>query len=68
MVIGLLGGSLDPAHERHAHLKRAAIKRTGLHAVWWLLSPGKPQKARQPAPLVADIDADAARQEALRPT
>lgn len=51
MVIGLLGGSFDPAHRGHAHLTREAMKRFGLDRVWWLVSPGNPLKPRQPAPL-----------------
>ncbi|SEN60327.1 nicotinate-nucleotide adenylyltransferase [Pseudorhodobacter antarcticus] len=51
MVIGLLGGSFDPAHAGHAHLTRQAIKRFGLDRVWWLVSPGNPLKRRPPAPL-----------------
>ncbi|MFA9230606.1 MAG: nicotinate-nucleotide adenylyltransferase [Microgenomates group bacterium] len=51
MVIGLLGGSFDPAHEGHAHLTREALKRMGLDRVWWLVTPGNPLKARQPAPM-----------------
>jgi len=51
MVIGLLGGSFDPAHEGHAHISREALKRMGLDQVWWLVSPGNPLKARQPAPM-----------------
>ena len=51
MVIGLLGGSFDPAHEGHVHISREALKRLGLDRVWWLVSPGNPLKARQPAPL-----------------
>ena len=51
MVIGLLGGSFDPAHEGHAHLTREAIARMGLDKVWWLVTPGNPLKARQPAPI-----------------
>jgi len=50
-VIGLLGGSFDPAHEGHAHITREALKRFGLDAVWWLVSPGNPLKARGPAEL-----------------
>ncbi|HSF64543.1 MAG TPA: nicotinate-nucleotide adenylyltransferase [Paracoccaceae bacterium] len=50
-VIGLLGGSFDPAHEGHAHITREALKRFGLDAVWWLVSPGNPLKTRGPAPL-----------------
>ncbi len=51
MVIGLLGGSFDPAHDGHAHITREALKRLGLDRVWWLVSPGNPLKARQPAPM-----------------
>ena len=50
-VIGLLGGSFDPAHAGHAHITREALKRLGLDAVWWLVSPGNPLKAHGPAPL-----------------
>ena len=51
MVIGLLGGSFDPAHEGHVHISREALKRMGLDQVWWLVTPGNPLKARQPAPM-----------------
>lgn len=51
MVVGLLGGSFDPAHEGHVHITHEAIKRMGLDQVWWLVSPGNPLKARQPAPM-----------------
>ena len=51
MVIGLLGGSFDPAHEGHVHISREALKRMGLDRVWWLVTPGNPLKVRQPAPL-----------------
>lgn len=50
-VIGLLGGSFDPAHEGHAHITREAMKRFGLNRVWWLVSPGNPLKDRGPAPM-----------------
>ena len=55
MVIGLLGGSFDPAHAGHAHITREAIKRLGLDQVWWLVSPGNPLKSRQPAPMADRI-------------
>ena len=55
MVIGLLGGSFDPAHEGHVHITREALKRMGLDRVWWLVSPGNPLKARQPAPMAARL-------------
>lgn len=50
-VIGLLGGSFDPAHAGHVHITLQALKRFGLDRVWWLVSPGNPLKARGPAPL-----------------
>ncbi|MCK0168240.1 nicotinate-nucleotide adenylyltransferase [Jannaschia sp. S6380] len=51
MVIGLLGGSFDPAHAGHAHITREALKRLDLDRVWWLVSPGNPLKARGPVSL-----------------
>jgi nicotinate-nucleotide adenylyltransferase len=50
-VIGLLGGSFDPAHDGHAHITREALKRFRLDRVWWLVSPGNPLKAHGPAPI-----------------
>lgn len=50
-VIGLLGGSFDPAHKGHAHISREALKRFGLDALWWLVSPGNPLKEHGPAPM-----------------
>lgn len=50
-VVGLLGGSFDPAHAGHVHLTREALKRFGLDRVWWLVSPGNPLKSRGPAPI-----------------
>lgn len=50
-VIGLLGGSFDPAHEGHVHITREALKRFGLDRVWWLVSPGNPLKTEGPADL-----------------
>lgn len=55
-VVGLLGGSFDPAHAGHAHITREALKRFGLDQVWWLVSPGNPLKARGPAPMAQRID------------
>ena len=51
MVVGLLGGSFDPAHAGHAHITREALKRFGLDRVWWLVSPGNPLKTEGPAPI-----------------
>ena len=50
-VVGLFGGSFDPAHAGHLHLSREALKRLGLDQLWWLVSPGNPLKPHQPAPL-----------------
>ncbi|MEN8895593.1 MAG: nicotinate-nucleotide adenylyltransferase, partial [Yoonia sp.] len=50
-VIGLLGGSFDPAHAGHVHITQTALKRFGLDHVWWLVSPGNPLKDRGPAPI-----------------
>lgn len=55
MVIGLLGGSFDPAHEGHVHITLEALRRFGLTHVWWLVSPGNPLKPNPPAPLAARI-------------
>lgn len=56
MVVGLLGGSFDPAHDGHAHITREAMKRFRLDAVWWLVSPGNPLKAEGPAPLAERME------------
>lgn len=55
MVIGLLGGSFDPAHDGHIHITREALRRFGLDRVWWLVSPGNPLKPNPPAPLAERI-------------
>ena len=43
-MIGLLGGSFNPAHEGHRHISLLALKRLRLDAVWWLVSPQNPLK------------------------
>jgi nicotinate-nucleotide adenylyltransferase len=48
-VIGLLGGTFDPAHVGHALITREALKRFGLEKVWWLVSPSNPLKSNDPA-------------------
>ena len=55
MVVGLLGGSFDPAHEGHVQLTREAMKRMRLDAVWWLVTPANPLKTRQPAPMATRL-------------
>lgn len=54
-VIGLLGGSFDPAHEGHVAITRAALARFALDRVWWLVSPGNPLKRQGPAPIADRI-------------
>lgn len=58
-VIGLLGGSFDPAHAGHAHITRVALQRFGLDRVWWLVSPGNPLKTNGPASMDRRIAAAA---------
>uniref|UniRef100_UPI004047A5B2 nicotinate-nucleotide adenylyltransferase n=1 Tax=Yoonia sp. TaxID=2212373 RepID=UPI004047A5B2 len=50
-VVGLLGGSFDPAHDGHVHITKTALKRFGLDRIWWLVSPGNPLKQNGPAPM-----------------
>ena len=54
-LIGLLGGSFNPAHRAHRRMSLAAIEALGLDEVWWLVSPGNPlkDKAREMAPYAA---------------
>ena len=47
-----MGGSFNPAHDGHRHLSLEALKRLGLDAIWWLVSPQNPLKtASEMAPL-----------------
>jgi nicotinate-nucleotide adenylyltransferase len=69
--IGLLGGSFNPAHDGHRHLSLWALKRLGLHQVWWLVSPQNPLKAEAGmAALDRRLEGarDAARHPGIRPT
>ena len=45
-IIGLLGGSFNPAHGGHLHISLHALNRLGLDGVWWLVSPQNPLKER----------------------
>lgn len=47
MRVGLFGGTFDPPHEGHMHAATTAMRRLGLHRVWWLVSPQNPLKARK---------------------
>jgi nicotinate-nucleotide adenylyltransferase len=56
--IGLLGGSFNPAHAAHRQISLIALRRLGLDAVWWLVTPGNPLKdTRELAPLAVRIAA-----------
>ncbi len=43
-VIGLLGGSFNPAHAGHLHISATARRSLHLDQVWWLVSPQNPLK------------------------
>lgn len=42
--IGLLGGSFNPPHDAHVMISKEALRRLGLDAVWWIITPGNPLK------------------------
>ena len=42
--IGLFGGTFDPPHQAHRAACLIAMRRLGLHRVWWLVTPGNPLK------------------------
>ena len=46
MVVGLFGGSFNPAHEGHALVAEIAIRRLRLDQLWWMVTPGNPLKDR----------------------
>ena len=43
-AVGLYGGSFNPPHAGHLHVSEMALRRLGLDAVWWLVTPGNPLK------------------------
>jgi nicotinate-nucleotide adenylyltransferase len=43
-IIGLLGGSFNPAHLGHLHISKYALNCLGIDEVWWLVSPQNPLK------------------------
>lgn len=44
LVVGLYGGSFNPAHAGHRHVSEQALKRLRLDRLWWLVSPQNPLK------------------------
>jgi len=52
-LVGLLGGSFNPAHGGHRRVSLFVMDALGLDAVWWLVSPGnvlKPVDGMAPLP------------------
>lgn len=45
-VVGLLGGSFNPAHIGHRRISLFAMRALGLDEVWWMVSPGNPLKPK----------------------
>ena len=43
-LIGILGGSFNPAHVGHRRISLFVAKAMNLDEVWWLVSPGNPLK------------------------
>lgn len=57
MRIGLFGGSFNPAHDGHCLVSRESLKRLGLDAIWWLVTPGNPLKDKtELAPLAERVE------------
>lgn len=44
--IGLLGGSFNPPHAAHRLISETALKRLGLDRLWWIVTPGNPNKSQ----------------------
>jgi nicotinate-nucleotide adenylyltransferase len=56
--VGLLGGSFNPPHAAHILISEIALRRLGLDAIWWLVTPGNPLKSgRDLVPLASRIAA-----------
>ena len=58
MKVGLFGGSFNPPHAGHVLVAEIALRRLGLHQLWWMVSPGNPLKDH------SDLEALEARVEA----
>ena len=46
-IVGLFGGSFNPAHGGHRRISLLARSALGLDEVWWLVSPGNPLKPHE---------------------
>jgi nicotinate-nucleotide adenylyltransferase len=64
-MVGLLGGSFNPAHGAHRRISLFALHALGLQEVWWLVSPGNVLKpAEGMAPI--GVRVSSAREQARR--
>jgi nicotinate-nucleotide adenylyltransferase len=43
-TVALYGGSFNPAHKGHRRVARECLKRLGVDSIWFMVSPGNPQK------------------------
>lgn len=66
MRVGLFGGSFDPVHDGHVHVAKTAMKRLGLHRVWWIVSPRNPLKPHAPGDFARRFEAVAQAADAPR--
>lgn len=46
-VIGLLGGTFNPAHTGHVHISEYAMTTLPIDAIWWLVSYNHPVKGQE---------------------
>ncbi len=70
-IVGLLGGSFNPAHGGHRSISLRVMDELQLDEVWWLVSPGNPLKPQKSmAPLAARLASARrmARISRIRPT
>ncbi len=51
--IGIMGGTFNPAHEGHAIVAEAAVKRLDLDQLWFVVTPGNPLKSNGDLPPLA---------------
>jgi len=58
-VIGLYGGSFNPAHQGHLHVSHLALDYLKLDALWWLVTPGNPLKEAKETASLAERAAHA---------
>lgn len=59
--IGLFGGSFNPPHAGHRRASLTALRRLGLDAIWWVVTPGNPLKDNSTLPPLPERVALAAR-------